>query len=223
VDDLISALDKLIAKKRAVKTAAMQQLLTSKQRLPGFSGEWEERPLGEVAHINMGQSPSSRNYNVNGIGLPLIQGNADIENRETVARVWTTQVTKLCDEDDIVLTVRAPVGHLGIASMPSCLGRGICSVKPTGVEQKFLFHALVHAEVKWKILEQGSTFTSANSNQISKFRIVCPKSSEEQTAIAAVLSDMDAEIEALEARREKTRWVKRGMMQELLTGRTRLV
>ena len=223
VDALISALDRLIAKKQAVKTAAMQQLLTGKQRLPGFSGEWEEKPLGEMAHVNMGQSPSSRNYNVNGAGLPLIQGNADIENRKTIARVWTTQVTKLCDEDDVVLTVRAPVGYVGIASTPSCLGRGVCSVKPTNVEQKFLFHALVHAEAKWKILEQGSTFTSANSDQISKFRIMCPKSGEEQVAIAAVLSDMDAEIEALEARGEKTRQVKQGMVQELLTGKTRLV
>ncbi|MGB3683815.1 MAG: restriction endonuclease subunit S, partial [Rubrobacteraceae bacterium] len=90
VDALISALDKLIAKKRAVKTAAMQQLLTGKQRLPGFSGEWEVKRLGEVAYVNMGQSPSSRNYNVRGVGLPLIQGNADIEDRKTIARVWTT-------------------------------------------------------------------------------------------------------------------------------------
>jgi type I restriction enzyme S subunit len=223
VDALISALDELIAKKRAVKTAAMQQLLTGKKRLPGFNGEWEERPLGDLAHVNMGQSPSSRNYNARGVGLPLIQGNADIENRRTIARVWTTQITKSCDEGDVVLTVRAPVGYVGIASMPSCLGRGVCSVTPIDVEHKYLFHALIHAEIKWKILEQGSTFTSANSDQISKFRFMCPKSVEEQTAIAAVLSDMDAEIEALEARREKTRQVKRGMMQELLTGRTRLV
>ena len=223
VDDLISALDRLIAKKRAVKTAAMQQLLTGKQRLPGFSGEWEVKRLGDVAHINMGQSPSSRNYNVRGIGLPLIQGNADIEDRKTIARVWTTQVTKSCDEGDVVVTVRAPVGYVGVASTHSCLGRGVCSVKPTDIEQQYLFHALVNAESEWKMLEQGSTFTSANSDQISKFRVMRPKSSDEQTAIAAVLSDMDAEVAALEGRREKTRRIKQGMMQELLTGRTRLV
>ncbi len=223
VDALISSLDELIAKKRAVKIGAMQQLLTGKQRLLGFSGKWGERSLGEVAYVKMGQSPSSRNYNVHSVGLPLIQGNADIENRKTIARVWTTQITKACDEGDIVLTVRAPVGNVSIASMPSCLGRGVCSLIPMGVERVYLFHALAHAEAKWKVLEQGSTFTSANSDQISKFRIKCPKSREEQSAIAAVFSDMDAEISALEARREKTRQIKQGMMQELLTGRTRLV
>ncbi|MGB3683098.1 MAG: restriction endonuclease subunit S, partial [Rubrobacteraceae bacterium] len=137
--------------------------------------------------------------------------------------VWTTQVTKPCDEGDIVVTVRAPVGYVGVASAHSCLGRGVCSVKFADIEQQYLFHALVNAEPEWKTLEQGSTFTSANSDQISKFKVMRPKSSEEQTAIAAVLSDMDAEVAALEGRREKTRRIKQGMMQELLTGRTRLV
>lgn len=223
VDALIAALDKLIAKKRAIKTAAMQQLLTGKQHLPGFSGEWEGRTLEELARVNMGQSPSSKNYNLHGVGLPLIQGNADIEDRTSISRVWTTQITKSCEEGDILLTVRAPVGYVGIASMRSCLGRGVCSLKPADVELKYLFHALVYAEPRWKVLEQGSTFTSANSAQISKFTISCPKSKDEQTAIATVLSDMDAEIAVLEARRDKTKALKQGIMQELLTGRIRLV
>jgi type I restriction enzyme S subunit len=90
VDALLTALDRLSAKKRAVKTAAMQQLLTGRQRLPGFSGTWETKRLGEIAAINMGQSPSSKFYNLKGNGLPLVQGNADIVERKTIARVWTT-------------------------------------------------------------------------------------------------------------------------------------
>ena len=223
LDALLAAQDQLIAKKRDIKQAVMQQLLTGKQRLPGFSGEWEVKRLGEIAAINMGQSPNSANYNRRGKGISLIQGNADIENRETVQRVWTTQITKQCDKGDLILTVRAPVGAVAIVSEPSCLGRGVCSLKAVDTDQRFLFYTLVFNESAWKVLEQGSTFTSANSAQVASFSVPIAQRIEEQTAIAAVLSDMDAEIDALQQRRDKTQMLKQGMMQELLTGRTRLV
>ena len=79
MDGLLSSLEALIAKKQAIKRAVMQQLLTGKTRLPGFSGEWIEKPLVDLATVTMGQSPSSLFYNLRGEGLPLIQGNADIE------------------------------------------------------------------------------------------------------------------------------------------------
>ena len=88
VDGLLAALEELIAKKRTIKQAAMQQLLTGKTRLPGFSGKWAEKLLIELATITMGQSPPSMFYNLRGEGLPLIQGNADIEDRQTIDRVW---------------------------------------------------------------------------------------------------------------------------------------
>ncbi|MDV4343492.1 hypothetical protein HL657_10005 [Methanoculleus sp. YWC-01] len=222
VDRLIGALDALIEKKRAIKQAAMQQLLTGKTRLPGFEGKWSEKSLGELASITMGQSPPSKYYNLHGDGLPLIQGNADLIERHTIARVWTTWAAKHCNAGDLLLTVRAPVGSVGIATQDSCLGRGVCGLKPLG-DTAFLFQALINSEAQWRILEQGSTFTSANSKQIEQFRLICPEDEGEQHAIAAVLSDMDAEIAALERRREKAEQIKQGMMQQLLTGRIRLV
>lgn len=221
VDALLDGLDRLIAKKRDLKQAAMQQLLTGQTRLPGFSGEWKLKPLGALAEITMGQSPESKYYNRTGAGVPLIQGNADIEDHRTVKRVWTTHVTKRGQAGDLVLTVRAPVGATGRILEPCCLGRGVCSLRATG-DSDFLFHALLFAEKAWQVLEQGSTFTSANSTQIAAFSIRAPSGNTEQTAIAAVLSDMDAEIAALEARRAKTRDLKQAMMQELLTGHIRL-
>lgn len=221
VDALIAALDALIAKKRGIKRATMQQLLTGKTRLKGFSGAWAEKRLGEVAVITMGQSPASEFYNFDRIGLPLIQGNADIENRRSIERVWTTQANKRCNEGDILLTVRAPVGFVGIATREACLGRGVCGVQ-AHQSTDFLFHQLVFREPQWKALEQGSTFTAANSTQVEQFSLSMPAETSEQCAIAEVLSDMDAAIEALEARREKTRQMKQGMMQQLLTGKVRL-
>jgi type I restriction enzyme S subunit len=222
-DSLIEILDKLIAKKRDIKQATMQQLLTGKTRLSGFGGEWVVKKLGEIAYINMGQSPDSKNYNVKGIGMTLIQGNADIENRKSISRVWTTQISKTCNEGDLIMTVRAPLGSIGIATKESCLGRGVCSLKCISDDSHFIFHSMVFLEGKWKTFGQGSTFTSANSSQIAEFPLSIPDSIEEQQAIATILSDMDAEIAALEEKCDKTRALKQGMMQDLLTGKTRLI
>lgn len=222
VDDLISALDRLIEKKRAIKQATMQQLLTGRTRLPGFGREWILRSLGELATITMGQSPESRFYNQTGVGEPLIQGNTEIRNRRSVSTTWTVSCPKRCRAGDILMSVRAPVGAIAIASTDACIGRGVCSIEPM-VNSQFLYHALILAESAWDSLRQGSTFQSASSKQVEAFRIPIPASPEEQRAIATILSDMDAEIAALERRREKTRLLKQGMMQELLTGRIRLV
>ena len=220
VDALLASLDRLIAKKRDLKQAAMQQLLTGKTRLPGFNGEWKVKRLGEVAEIVMGQSPSSANYNTTGMGLPLIQGNADIDNRKTISRNFTTQITKRGKSGDIVMSVRAPVGEISRAGSDVCLGRGVCAIL---YDNDFLYHYLIYLEPTWARHSKGSTFDSVNSADVKAVEVNLPPSLLEQTAIAEVLSDMDSEITALEQRRDKTRDLKQGMMQELLTGRTRLV
>ena len=221
VDKLIGSLEALIAKKRAIKQAAMQQLLTGRTRLPGFGGEWETRQLREVAVVTMGQSPPSASYNVVGDGLPLIQGKADIVGRNTIERIWTTSPSKRCARGDIVLTVRAPVGSVARASTDACLGRGVCGLSPLA-DGRFLYYALTQSEAGWEDVEQGSTFSAANSAHVSGFSVAVPADRLEQQAIAAVLTDMDAEIAALERRLDKTRAIKQGVMQQLLTGTIRL-
>lgn len=220
VDALLAKLDQFIAKKRDLKQAAMQQLLTGQTRLPGFSGEWEVKPLGDVAEIVMGQSPSSSNYNAKGLGLPLIQGNADIANRKTIRRIFTTEITKRGKSGDILMSVRAPVGEISRAEFDVCLGRGVCAIRYVN---DFMYHYLISQEPSWARLSKGSTFDSVNSADVKALEVYLPNDAEEQTAIATVLTDMDAELAALEARRDKTRALKQGMMQELLTGRIRLV
>ena len=121
------------------------------------------------------------------------------------------------------MTVRAPVGTVGISTDEACLGRGVCALKASNLDRSFLYHQMIYSEPKWKVLEQGSTFTSANSNQIEGFELVLPPTKEEQKAIAQILSDMDRELQTLRQKREKYVQIKQGMMQELLTGKTRLV
>jgi type I restriction enzyme S subunit len=220
VDALLGTLERLIAKKQDLKKATMQQLLTGKARLRGFDGEWVVKPLGEVGEIVMGQSPSSSNYNSQGDGLPLIQGNADIANRKTIKRVFTTQITKHGRAGDILMSVRAPVGEISRAMFDFCIGRGVCAIR---YPNDFLYHCLILLEPAWAKHSKGSTFESVNSTDVRAIEIQLPSDPEEQTAIAAVLADMDAELAALEQRLIKTRALKQGMMQELLTGRTRLL
>ncbi|MGY1632218.1 restriction endonuclease subunit S [Geodermatophilus sp. SYSU D01186] len=221
IDDLISTLERLVIKKQAVKRGMMQQLLTGRTRLPGFEEAWRQVSLGSVATVTMGQSPVGSSYNSGGLGLPLIQGNADIKNRATIDRIWTTAPTKTCNADDVLLTVRAPVGYTAVASKASCLGRGVCALNAKA-DNRFLFHALVYAEPAWALYEQGSTFTAVNSNEVRSFSLAWPSDAEERAAIANLLDDVDRELLLLDIRRTKARDIKSGMMQQLLTGRTRL-
>lgn len=232
-DRLFAALRALIGKKRAVKTAAMQQLLSGRLRLPGFAAtdrlknselgeipeDWEVVKLGEIANINMGQSPNSSNYNKSGDGLPLLQGNADIANRKAIIRNYTTQITKVADSGDILLSVRAPVGAVAKTDFECCIGRGLCSIK---FPNEYLYQYLIFFENQWEQYSKGSTFDSINSNELKEILLPIPQSKPEQTAIALTLSDMDSEIAALEARAAKLAQIKQGLMQNLLTGKIRV-
>lgn len=218
VDRLIENLGKRIAKKRLIKKGIAQELLTGKKRLSGFEGAWKTVKLGESYILIMGQSPESANYNTKGDGLPLIQGNADMIGRCSIIRIYTSQVTKICEAGDIILSVRAPVGAVGKARVKSCLGRGVCAIK---AENDFLYQYLIFVEDRWSSLSTGSTFDSINSDQLSRVEIPQPPLPE-QWAIAKVLSDMDEEIANLEARQAKLKLVKKGMLQDLLTGKVRL-
>ncbi|HFD4520547.1 TPA: restriction endonuclease subunit S [Shigella dysenteriae] len=205
----------------------MQQLLTGKKRLLDergvrFSGEWCTCTLSEVAHIIMGSSPKSEAYNDNGLGLPLIQGNADIKCRVSCPRVYTSDITKECTPGDILLSVRAPVGTVALSQHKACIGRGISAIKSKRkMSQSFLYQWFLWFEPKWCYLSQGSTFESINSDDIKTLKLSVPNF-EEQQKIAAVLSAADAEISTLEKKLACLRDEKKALMQQLLTGKRRV-
>ncbi len=109
-------------------------VIKDKKRIPelrftGFDGEWEEKRLENIAEVLVGQSPPSESYNNLGLGKYLIQGNADISNRKTNPRTFTSQPTKLCNVGDIIMNVRAPVGTIPKSLHNACIGRGVCSIQ----------------------------------------------------------------------------------------------
>ena len=124
------------------KRGLMQILLTGKCRFSEFEGQaWREVRLGDIADVSMGSSPKSSGYNTDGIGLALVQGNADIKNGKTVPRLSTSEITTICQVGDILLSVRAPVGTVAISNHKACIGRGAAVIRPTESLGNWVFTA----------------------------------------------------------------------------------
>ncbi|WP_413522508.1 restriction endonuclease subunit S [Photobacterium phosphoreum] len=224
----IATTEKLIDASKQQKKALMQQLLTGKKRLvdpetgKAFEGDWEEVGLSQLAVITMGSSPKSEAYNEIGEGLPLLQGNADIKFRKSVPRIYTSQITKKCSIEDILLSVRAPVGSVAKSLHNACIGRGIASIRAKkGTNQEYIYQWLLAFEPKWERFSQGSTFEAVNSNDIKTLSINIPHYSEQQK-IASVLTAADKDIELLEAKLAHLKQEKKALMQQLLTGKRRV-
>lgn len=232
VDALLGGLDRLIAKKRDLKQATMQQLLTGQTRLPGFEGAWDTMRLGDVAEIVSGGTPRTNepSYWNGGIkwctptDITRHSGKYLTETKRTITRDGLKNSgAVLLPVGALLLCSRATIGELNISGTPICTNQGfkslVCSPQ---VSNEFLYYKLL--TMKQKMVERafGSTFLEISTRNVSSLEVLTPPH-DEQIAIAIVLSDMDADIEALEHRRDKTRKIKQGMMQQLLTGRVRLV
>ncbi|WP_170179934.1 restriction endonuclease subunit S [Prosthecochloris vibrioformis] len=125
--------------------------------------------------------------------------------------------------NSIIMTSRATIGECAINTVPMTTNQGFKNLVPTKADPEFLYYLMTMQKERLKQLCGGSTFLEIGKKQLQRFEVVCPVEVDEQTAIATVLSDMDAEITTLEQRRKKTRDIKQAMMQELLTGKTRLL
>ena len=167
--------------------------LVPKRRFKEFTntGTWEQRKLGETVQITMGQSPGGENYTENPKDYILVQGNADMKNGKVVPRVWTTQVTKKADPEDIILSVRAPVGDVGKTDYPVVLGRGVAGIKGNA----FIFQTLSRMKGIgfWTRYSSGSTFESINSADLKDAVIQIPNI-EEQIKIGEFFTKLDDTI-----------------------------
>jgi type I restriction enzyme S subunit len=219
-DDHIVDLTELIEKKKAIRDGVLEDLLSGRTRLDGFTKPWKKTTLGDEYNVIMGQSPNSASYNLSKAGVPMVQGNADIKNRVTAPQRYTTMPTKVCDIGDTILTVRAPVGTVSKANQVVCLGRGVCAI--SGKNKDFIFHMMRHYENAWESIGQGSTFTAVSGKEVRNFEIWIPEN-DEQIAIASILNSMDEEILSLEEEKDKMLQIKAGAMDDLLTGRIRLI
>src|SRR5215204_6426607 len=151
----------------------------------------EKVSLVKIAKINMGQSPLSESYNKVGNGLPFFQGKADFGDVYPRIRVFCTSPNKIAEANDILLSVRAPVGSINICKTKSCIGRGLAAVRATSeIEQKYLYHFLHFYEPHLAQIGKGSTFEAVNREDVENIQIPLPKP-DEQKRIAAILDKAD--------------------------------
>lgn len=177
--------------------------------------EWQTGKLATISKVTMGSSPKSASYNENKDGLPLLQGNADIKNRLSAPRIYTSQITKQCEIGDILLSVRAPVGTVAKSMHKACIGRGIASIKAINKNsQEYLYQWLLSYEPYWGNISQGGVFDAVNSDDVKQLVINFPQP-KEQERIASFLHSIDKVIiiqtkafEALNSHRQ-------GLMQQL--------
>ena len=238
VDALIAALEKAIAKKRAIKTATMQQLLKGKKRLPGFGGEWQKIKMSTNASLKARigwQALTTEEYLDSGsfflvTGTDFVKGRVNWNTCHFVDE-WRYSQDKNIQlrNGDVLLTKDGTIGKVGYVdhiTQPATLNSGVFVIRPVNgcFDPLFLYYILssqIFDEFLNKIFA-GSTISHLYQKDFVTFEFLAP-TIQEQRAIATVLSDMDTEIAALETRIAKTQALKQGMMQALLTGRVRLV
>lgn len=158
-------------------------------------GEWKETRLKEIIELNMGQSPKSEFYNNKMEGIPMLQGNRTFGRRYPTYDTYTTQITKIADPEDVIMSVRAPVGDLNIIKDKICIGRGVCSMKMKNGNQNFLYY-FMEANIK-KLLrkENGTVFSSVSKRDIENLEVLVPVDIKVQQQITSVLKSIDDKIE----------------------------
>jgi type I restriction enzyme S subunit len=230
MDGLLGGLDRLIAKKRDLKQAAMQQLLTGQTRLPGFHGEWEVKTLGDIVEkIVGGGTPSRANTAFWGNEIPwvTVKDFATFnprQSQESITRLGLrNSASHLIPAGTLITSTRMALGKAVVYEVAVAINQDLKALflKPKS-SVVFLTYWFEHFGSMIDELGSGSTVKGISLGELRRFPFHAPPHPE-QTAIAEVLTEMDAELSALEQRRAKTRALKQAMMQELLTGRTRLI
>lgn len=239
IDNLISELDTLIVKKQAIKQWAMQQLLTGKKRLPGFSGEWGKVLLGSVCWYQ--EWPWVRKYQFTSSWVKLLNWSnlvvwkVDLSNTDKFisnGEAYGSYSHFLAQEDDIVIACswvtyekfHEKVAIINKQHLPLCMNTSTMRFKPANMLDRFyLFHFIKSTLFKKQVFDQATWSAQLNfwPSHIKSVQIPIPSLTEQQL-IARILSDMDIEIESLQIQQSKYKEIKKWMMQQLLTGKIRL-
>ena len=181
-------------------------------RFKGFTEAWEQRKLGDVVQITMGQSPDGNTYSDEPSDYILVQGNADLQNGWVCPRIWTTQITKKADAGDLIMSVRAPAGAMGKTSYNAVIGRGVAAIKGN----EFIYQLLVKMDADgfWKTLSCGSTFESLNSENIKNAEVKIPTTAE-QIKIGGYFQQLDNLITLHQRELEKLQNIKKSMLEKM--------
>lgn len=228
MDTLIEHLDKLTSKKKAIKLGIMQQLLTSKKRLPGFSEEWDVKAVNNFGDVITGGTPVTKtkkywNGKIPWVTPTDITNKKDIFNTEREITAEGLSMIRRLPANSLLITCIASIGKNVVLRRVGACNQQINAIIPNkDYDVDFLYYVFENTK-QYLLGQAGITATNIISKKnFSEINFTVPKISE-QTAIAEVLSDMDTEIEKMEVKRDKYKMLKQGMMQQLLTGKIRLL
>ena len=218
LDHLISLHQRKLEMLKKVKKSMLEKMFPKNDakvpevRFSDFTDAWEQRRLGEVVTITMGQSPDGATYSDSPSKYILVQGNADLKDGWVFPRVWTTQKTKVCDKGDLIMSVRAPAGAMGKTAYNAVIGRGVAAIKGN----EFIYQRLVKMDLcdYWKKLAAGSTFESINSDIIFNAEIAMP-SGKEQKKIGSIFNKLDHLISLHQRKLEKLKNIKKSMLEKM--------
>lgn len=232
VDTLLAKLDQLIAKKRDLKQATMQQLLTGQTRLPGFSGAWEVKRLGDVAILKNGYAFKSETYTELGIYKVITIANVQdgwmcLDGSNSINSLpMDLQPHQKLETGDLLLSMTGNVGRVCQVTENNCLlNQRVGKIVKQNINFDFLYAILSDVAFQKAMTDvaKGGAQPNLSAPDILKYPVNMPVDENEQKAIAEVIFDINSELTTLQARRDKTHALKQGMMQELLTGRIRLI
>ncbi|CCQ32702.1 Putative restriction modification system specificity subunit protein [Halorhabdus tiamatea SARL4B] len=203
-------------------TGYFEHSLTEKPTFGQVPEDWEIHELSQVADVEMGSSPKSEYYNETGEGLPFYQANNEFGYRNPTHDRWCSNPNKTADEGDTLVTIRGTyVGQVNVAKERCSIGRGLAAVSAKDVDQEYIYHHLAHRERYVKSIASGSTFDSINSNELESLSVLVPPPDEQQK-IASCLKSLQKKYLAERKYKQKLQELKRGLMQDLLTGTVRV-
>ena len=217
-DNLITLHQRKLEKLKLVKKSMLEKMFPKNGssvpeiRFKGFTDDWEQRKLGDVVQITMGQSPDGSTYSDEPSDYILVQGNADLQNGWVCPRIWTTQITKKADAGDLIMSVRAPAGAMGKTAYNAVIGRGVAAIKGN----EFIYQLLVKMDTDgfWKTLSCGSTFESLNSDNIKNAEVKIPTTAE-QIKIGGFFQYLDNLITLHQRKVEKLKILKKSMLEKM--------
>jgi type I restriction enzyme S subunit len=233
VDEAIQKTNEIIAKTERLKKGLMQELLTKgighkefkDTEIGRIPKDWEVVKLGnkELATIIMGQSPPSSTYNREGRGLPFLQGKMEFGDVYPSPVLYCSQPIKIAEPDDILISVRAPVGDVNIAPYRLCIGRGLAAIRFNLNRANHWFYFYYFQKIKnfLENLGKGSTFKAITKEDLESLKVPYPLLSEQQK-IAEILSTVDKKLEIERKEKARLEKIKQGLMDLLLTGKVRV-
>lgn len=230
VDSLISALTKKIEKKKAIKQGLMQQLLTGKKRLPGFGGVWDVVQLKRIISefiVPMRDKPTALTGPIPWCRIEDFDGKylkKSLSNQGVDLNTVSKMNLKIFPVNTLLVSCSANLGRCAIVKQKLVTNQTFIGLVPSDrIDVEFLYYKMSREDKNLNNMATGTTISYLSREQFENYEILIPSSKAEQTAIANILSDCDSEIAELEEKRDKYKEIKQGMMQQLLTGKIRLI